>query len=184
VRLPLRFNGAITLDADGIPCDHLTKPFYESADPIRRMERASIRWWMESQREHLKGRVLDFGAGTQPYKDLVDGEYVPYEKDEAPIVGQAVDAIMCNQVIQYLEDPYGVLNWAFRSSLRVGGFLVMTYPVCWPEVEDTDLQRFTKAGMERELRRCSYTIVTHDLRAHVTVGGLSFPLGYGVICQK
>ena len=187
--LPLRYNGAITLDAEGIPCDHATRPFYAAEDPIRRMERASIRWWMERQREYLKGRVLDFGAGKpgtcyqpQPYRDLVDGEYVPIDiGDEYP--DGEFDAILCTQMLNYCG-PVSALQ-KLRQSLKVGGHMVITYPSNWTEIEEDDLWRYTRAGMSMLLNRYApMEIVTHDLRATVHVGNFTFPLGYGVVARK
>ena len=158
-------------------------PFYAAGDPIRQIERASIRAFMVKHRAYLKGRVMDFGAGEQPYRDLVDGEYCPFEKGGRD-PGGYFDAVMCNQVVQYLDDPKQLLAWGTRAPLKVGGHLVMTYPTNWAEVETEDLWRFTKAGMERLLREIGFTVVAHELRAAVAVGAFQFPLGYGVIARR
>lgn len=156
--------------------------FYPSGDPIRQIERASIRAFMEQHREHLRGRVLDFGAGKQPYRDLAQGEYVPFEQgDESP--EGPFDAIMCNQVVQYLPGLWGYLK-AFLDDLRPGGRLLMTYPTNWPEVEASDYGRFTKAGMALLLESVGFTIEAHQMRAQVVLGHNSFALGYGVVCRK
>lgn len=151
--------------------------------PVRSVERASIREFMESHREYLKGRVLDFGAGDQPYRDLVEGDYEPHEKDERFPSGY-YDAVMCNQVLQYVDDPAHVLRWAVRGSLKVGGVALITYPTNWDEVEPSDKWRFTKSGMEQLLKAADLKVLAHELRAVVKVGQFSFPLGYGVVCQK
>lgn len=157
-------------------------PFYSAEDSIRRMERASIRVWMEKHRGYLKGRVLDFGAGTQPYKDLVDGEYVPHEKGESVAAGE-FDAVICNQVIQYLESPGASLT-QIAESLRPGGHLLLTYHGCWAEVEESDLWRFTKAGMSQLMGYVGLHVVHHELRAEVVIGNFRFPTGYGVVARK
>lgn len=157
--------------------------FGDSRDPIRQIERASIRAFMEKHRSYLKGRVMDFGAGQQPYKDLVDGEYVPYEKDE-PLPGGYFDAVMCNQVLQYVVDPLHALQWGIRAALRVGGALLLTYPTNWDEVEQTDLWRFTEVGMARMLQNAGFTVVAQERRAEVAIGNFKFPLGYGVVATK
>ena len=158
-------------------------PYYPN-DAIRQIERASIRAFMLKHSSLLKGRVLDFGSGDEPYKDLIRGEYVPFEKDHANFPGGYFDAAICNQVLQYVADPTNTLRWALHASLKAGGHLILTYASNWDEVEKEDLWRFTKMGMEKLLREAGFTILEHELRAKVTVGNFSFPLGYGVVCKR
>lgn len=158
--------------------------FYAAGDPIRQIERASIRAFMVKHAHVLGGRVLDFGSGDEPYRDLIRGEYVPYEKDRGSMPGGYFDAVICNQVLQYVTDPMNVLRWALHASLRPGGHLLFTYAANWDEVEKEDLWRFTKAGMERLLREAGFTLLDHELRAKVQIGCFSFPLGYGALCTR
>jgi SAM-dependent methyltransferase len=151
-------------------------------DPIRQAEVASILLFMQRHRHYLKGRVLDFGAGREPYRDLVEGGYVPFEKGDAWL-GGAFDAVMCNQVLQYVDSPEKELL-RFAACLKPGGHLVMTYPANWDEVEETDLRRFTQAGMTKLLEDAGFRILTHERRAEVAIAHFKFALGYGVVCQK
>jgi SAM-dependent methyltransferase len=155
---------------------------FHGYDRIRQIERLSIRRFMEAHRDKLRGRVLDFGAGTQPYGDLVDGEYVPLEKGEAWPDGP-FDAVMCNQVLQYVAFPSTALERFFRE-LKPGGFLVLTYPCCWDEVEPTDLWRFTKVAMSHLVRAECFELLEHERRAEVAIGNFKFPLGYGLVARK
>jgi SAM-dependent methyltransferase len=152
-------------------------------DTVRQLERSSIRSFMERNRQYLKGRVLDFGAGKQPYRDLVDGEYVPFETNElAPPRGD-FDCIMCNQVIQYIRWPGELLDEFCGLLSTRKGHLVMTSPLCWDEVEATDLWRFTKAGMEMLLSRNRWSVLVHERRAEIDLNGFKFPLGYGLVAR-
>jgi SAM-dependent methyltransferase len=153
---------------------------------IREIEVDSLRKFVEAQRRYLRGRVLDFGAGKpgtcrqpQPYRDLIEGEYVPYDLGDQEPAGP-FDAILCTQVIQYLDEPLWQLGW-FRAALRRGGYLVMTWPTNWDEVEESDRWRFTKSGMQR-LFDCAggWRVLVCERRAEVKVGAFTFPLGYGV----
>jgi SAM-dependent methyltransferase len=152
-------------------------------DQVRLIERASIRTFMEKHRGLLRGRVLDFGAGLQPYRDLVEGEYVAFQEGERFPDGQ-FDAVMCNQVLQYVDDPAATIAWHLKGPLRPGGALVMTYATNWDFVEETDKWRFTYAGIARLLTTAGFLIVAHELRAAVKLGNFSFPLGYGVVALK
>jgi len=159
------------------------EPFYRPNDPVRRIERASIRTFMLKHRELLSGCVLDFGAGKQPYRDLVKGEYVPYEPP-GELDQERFDAAMCNQVMQYVLNP-PVALYGIRKALKPGGHLLLTYPTNWAEVEATDLCRFTRAGMERLLDGAGFNVIAHELRAEVVVAGtFRFALGYGAVARK
>jgi SAM-dependent methyltransferase len=159
-------------------------------DLIRQAEAASIRQFVEAHRDCLRGRVLDFGAGKpgtcrqpQPYRDLVDkdAEYLPHDRgDELP--KRPFDAILCTQVLQYIEAPRVLLR-IFRYALNRSGRLVLTYPTNWDEVEGGDYWRFTRAGMDWLLREAGFTVQVHERRAEVKLGAFTFPLGYGVVAQ-
>jgi SAM-dependent methyltransferase len=156
-------------------------------DPIRQADITSIRRFMEAYRELLRGRVLDFGAGKegtcrepQPYRYLVDGEYLPYDVgDKLP--EPPFDVIMCNQVMQYLPNPRRQLR-EFAEWLKPRhGVLILTYGTNWDEVEESDLWRFTKAGMETALRQAGFAVGVHERRAEVVLGNFKFATGYGVV---
>lgn len=92
------------------------------------------------------------------------------------------DSILCTQVVQYLPQGFWFSRNVFHALTR-GGHLVMTYPTNWPEVEDADLHRFTKAGMEKLLKEAGFQIMRHDWRHGFQFEGVSFACGYGVIAR-
>jgi hypothetical protein len=156
----------------------------DAGDPIRDLAGASVRVFMEQHQQYLSGRVLDFGAGRQPYRDLVDGEYIPVEKGRpSPDTADCIDTVMCNQVMQYVREPFQTLH-AFAYWLKIGGHLVMTYPTCWQDEGRGDLWRFTKAGMGCLLDEAGFSVVLQELLAEVEIGTFKFPLGYGVIARR
>jgi len=176
---------------------------------LRENEASSIRAFVQKAADqgYLSGRVLDFGCGKQPYRDIVEaagGKYYPLDRKDFPAnlsgadIGvenyfgshRYADAILCTQVVQYIpmgeligdRDFTGVLErWAY--TLGKHGHLVLTYPTNWPEVETEDLHRFTKAGMERLLMAAGFTIVAHEWRHGFSYQGVSFVAGYGVIAR-
>ena len=164
-------------------------PGYWNARTVREVELRSILSFVERNRQFLEGRVLDFGAGKlgtcrqpQPYRELVTGEYVPIDQGDRWPAGR-FDAVLCTQVMQYLEDPLAILV-RLLGCLRPGGHLVMTYPTNWDEVEVSDLWRFTRSGMELLLKRAGFELLHHDRRATVDLDGCRFPLGYGVVARR
>lgn len=164
----------------GVTRDELAKKF-SKYDVIRQIERYGILEFMTQVSSLFNGRVLDFGSGTSPYKHLISGTYVPLEKGDS--VSGLFDCIICNQVLQYIEHPTTLIRW-FRNKLRDNGYLVMTYATNWDEVEDSDLQRFTKCGMTHLLHTADFEILRHERRSQICFHNFKFPLGYGVVARK
>lgn len=162
----------------------------DSPDWIRAMERASIRAFMGQHKEKLKGRVLDFGAGEQPYRDMVEGEYVPFDLDGIFPENDLFDVIICNQVLQYVPRPIGTLETCNAILQARRGVLILTYATNWDEVPNDcyngvhcDRWRFTKKGMEDLLDRTGFEVLDHQRRCEVRVGAFTFPIGYGVVAR-
>ena len=157
-------------------------------DAVRKVERWSIREFMRENAGLLTGRVLDFGAGEQPYKSLVTGEYVPYSPDKdttqtLTLLQGSVDVVMCNQVTQYVQNLAAMLN-RFRLLLKPCGYVVATFATNWDEVEDTDLHRHTSVGMRKLMFANGFDVLRCERRAEVTHGAFKFPLGYGIVARK
>jgi SAM-dependent methyltransferase len=160
------------------------------------LERQSIRDFVRSQSEFLKGRVLDVGCGQQPYRDIVEdagGTYVGYDRPGFPgaVVTEPVgnepfqhrwDAVLMTQVLQYVPTPLSLLRRVCRA-LNPGGAFVLTYATCWDEVESADMWRFTRSGMDEMIRRAGMHVVVHERRAEIELGGFRFPLGGGLVAR-
>lgn len=181
---------------------------------LRDLERDSIRAFVQqaASEGYLSGRVLDYGCGQQPYRDIVEaagGEYSPFDRLDHPanVSGRdyggdadwhgSYDAVLCTQVVQYVADVpdfFSEIRYALDNVNR-SRWLVLTYPTNWPEVEPEDLHRFTKAGMERLLTEAGFTIVMHQRRGdpklmvcHEEILGRrvwasEYTLGYGVVAK-
>lgn len=176
-------------------------------DPLREAEAYTIRSFVQRAADdgYLSGRVLDYGCGKQPYRDIVEaagGEYVGFDRADLPanVSGEDVgepyessvfrdwDTVLCTQVLQYVRDVRETIQDLHvavvgRVNQYPPGHLVLTYPTNWPEVEQEDLHRFTKAGMERLLTEAGFTIVRHEWRHGFHYEGVSFAAGYGVIAS-
>lgn len=166
-------------------------PLQWNPQTIRALEVESIRSFVERHKEYLAfGKVLDFGAGKpgtcrtpQPYRDLVAGEYHPWDLGDAPLQVDAYSAVLCTQVLQYCEDPKTTVLW-LRRWLKPGGVLVLTGPTNWEEVEESDLCRFTCSGIRKLLKSAGFHVVTCESRAEIDLGGAKFSLGYGVVARR
>lgn len=162
-------------------------------DELRELERASIHRFVADSAPYLTGRVLDYGCGLSPYRDLVPGEYVGYDRPALPGFiaggpdapdpldsGDVFDAILCTQVIQYVRYPAKLLT-RLQHGLRSGGHLVMTGPTNWPVVEPTDRHRFTVVGITALLLDAGFVVPHCSYRAEVTALGNRFPLGWAAL---
>ncbi len=167
---------------------------------IREIERASIEMFLvDCARDGLlTGNVLDYGAGMCPHRTVVEGagaRYVPFDRMSHPASVVLTDigpddplgmwewnAIISTQVIQYVPNPRLLLR-EFRRSLAPGGALLLTGPTNWPCVEKEDLRRWTREGIVAELGGAGFSAVTCDYRAHVTVEGERWPLGWWAVAR-
>ena len=166
---------------------------------IRELELGSIHRFVTESSSYFEGaRILDFGCGRQPYREIVErarGVYEPYDRAAFPanlsgedvggplLFGDWRDVVLCTQVAQYWPEPLAELT-VIHGLIRPGGVLVMTYPTCWDEVEPGDLWRYTRAGMESLIFQAGFSeILRHERRAEVELGGFRFPLGYGLVAR-
>lgn len=158
------------------------------------VENQSIRDFVQSCAPHLGGRVLDFGCGKQPYREIVldaGGDYHPYDRKEfgGNVSGRDVgeweigfDAILCTQVLAYVEYPHQIL-FGLHDSLRDrGGRLVLTYPSAWPVIRD-ERWHFTQYGMDKLLAGAGFTVERHELRHSLGFDGFSVPMGYAALAR-
>lgn len=167
---------------------------------LREAETASIRHFVENNIGLLTGDVLDFGCGKMPYRDLITRAGATYHGFDRPgYAGSTVavkigedwplgrkrfwGAIVCNQVIQYLSDPRQMLS-SFYDALAPGGWLVMTGPTNWPEVENVDTWRFTTEGIGRLVDVTGFHEVTAVSREQMRINDIVLSLGWGVVGRR
>lgn len=165
-------------------------------DALRVNEKLSILRFVEQQRRFLsRGRVLDFGAGLQPYKKLVGGLYIPYTIDHPSTPSgskidlswepfkEGFDSILCTQVVQYVKSIKDLWCRFHEMLYSSAGYVVMTYPTTWPEVEAWDMCRFTGTGMEVFAREAGFDIISNDVRLAIDMGNYTLPVGYGMVVR-
>lgn len=128
---------------------------------------------------YVKGRVVDLGCGTAPYKEdilNIAGEYIGVDWEntlgdrcnidvfcdlcqQLPFPENHADTVVSFQVIEHLPEPEFFLSEC-RRVLRPGGYLIITVPFMW-HVRDApyDYFRYTRHGLEYLLKKNRFEIV-------------------------
>ena len=143
--------------------------------------------------QDFRGRVLDYGCGAAPYRDIVQacGEWHGYNRGIYPggskedigpddPLEQWWDVVLSTQMLQYVPDVPELLG-DFRGHANQ---LVLTVATNWPEVESEDLFRFTQTGMEQVLRETGWAVLDVRELGRVPFGDREWcALGYGFSCR-
>jgi ubiquinone/menaquinone biosynthesis C-methylase UbiE len=123
--------------------------------------------------------VLDAGAGSSPYKPLfahtqyesadferVTKSYAPqtYTCDLAaiPVEDDRFDAVVFNQVMEHLPEPYLVLRELYRV-LKPGGSMIYSAPLFYEEHEQPyDFYRYTQFGVRHLFQKAGFELERLD----------------------
>ena len=127
----------------------------------------------------MRGRLLDVGCGTKPYRALFDvTRYVGLDIDNAltraravadafydggsfPFDDGAFDSVLCNQVLEHVFTPDAFVRECCRV-LVPGGKLLLTVPFVWDEHEQPfDFARYSSFGLKSLLEKNGFRIVSH-----------------------
>jgi SAM-dependent methyltransferase len=129
-------------------------------DPLW-IARRSLRRAISERARHARGRLLDVGCGTQPYRDLFghvsaivrldvppNGEVdVCGDGMALPFHNAAFDTVLCNQVLEHVAEPSRLIGEIARV-LSPRGVLLLTTPQTWGlHLEPHDYYRFTSYGL-------------------------------------
>jgi len=132
--------------------------------PLRDYNYPVHRLLADAARRHLgdfRGRVVDVGCGTSPYKaylaedvdyvgvDRAAGPHVQARADMAalPFASASFDGALCTEVLEQSPRPWAIVAELARV-LRPGGRLYITAPFDWHFVDEPyDYFRFTTHGL-------------------------------------
>lgn len=124
---------------------------------------------------YFRGNVLNAGAGGRDISPFINGHL--YNQDikgalntqnidfyatlhNIPIMNEFFDTIICNAVLEHVEDPSAVMQEFFRV-LKPGGYLYVVVPFLQPEhLDPTDFQRYTKDGLWTLATRHGFEVLT------------------------
>jgi SAM-dependent methyltransferase len=147
----------------------LVNPFY--------LARRGLARALRELAPQLRGRVLDVGCGTRPYRRLVTATaYVGLELDTPenrarghadafydgatfPFPDGSFDALLCNQVLEHVFEPARFLDEC-RRVLQDGGRLLLSAPFVWDEHEQPrDYARYSSFGLRHLLAQHGFAVV-------------------------
>jgi SAM-dependent methyltransferase len=128
---------------------------------------------LRPHRHLFVGRVLNAGAGDRDISNLVSGELVNQDIETGthnknvhvysplhaiPFDDGYFDAVICNAVIEHVEDPERVLAEIARV-VRPSGVLYLCVPFMQPRHADpSDFQRYTADGLTALVRRHGFEV--------------------------
>ena len=128
--------------------------------------------------QYAKGRLIDIGCGTKPYKVLlapyitehvgVDHQDTLHDKSNIDRFGTAYnipakdsefDCALCTAVLEHLEEPKLALKECCRV-LKRGGIAVYSVPFIWHlHEEPRDFFRYSKYGLKYLFEKTGFEII-------------------------
>lgn len=128
--------------------------------------------------KYLKGRTIDIGCGTKPYKYLIapyvtahiglDHINTNHDKSivdlwgtayEIPVEDASFDSAICTAVLEHLEEPENALRECYRI-LKSGGIAIYSIPFIWHlHEEPRDFYRYSKYGLRYLFGKVGFEIV-------------------------
>lgn len=146
----------------------LVNPFY--------FARCGLREGLVEFFPQLRGRVLDAGCGSKPYREFIPAtDYVGMEIDTPrtresfsadvyydglhfPVADMSFDGVLCSQVFEHVFTPEVFLREIYRV-LKPNGALVLTVPFTWDEHEQPyDYARYSSFGLSAALEKAGFQI--------------------------
>ncbi len=126
----------------------------------------------------LNGKMLDFGCGSKPYRNLFQvSEYIGvdmeneghsheqesvdvfYDGQTLPFSDNSFDSCLCSEVLEHTFDPDKALSEIHRV-LKPGALFLVTVPFVWNEHEvPNDAFRYTQYGMKHLLNQQGFEVI-------------------------
>ncbi len=130
----------------------------------------------------LEGRVLDFGCGSKPYKNLFvnSTEYIGidfqntghdhhkenidlfYDGKHLPFSDNSFDSVVCTEVFEHIADVEEVTK-ELKRVLKTNGKMLLTVPFVFSEHEmPYDYRRYTVNGITNFLEKENFIVLSSE----------------------
>ncbi|PIQ74896.1 MAG: hypothetical protein COV84_04150 [Candidatus Portnoybacteria bacterium CG11_big_fil_rev_8_21_14_0_20_40_15] len=123
---------------------------------------------------YVKGKVLDLGAGTAKYKEIIvknAGNYVACDvrkteniDDVCDVLNlkyspESFDTVISTQVMEHVSNPYQMAKQIYKV-LKTGGHAIITAPFMIPfHADPKDNFRFSREGLEEIFKSMGFEII-------------------------
>ncbi len=123
---------------------------------------------------HIRGRVLDLGAGMAKYKDTIKknvSDYVACDVKKNENIDmfcnvtnlifppESFDTVISTQVFEHVDNPFTVIR-EIKKVLKTGGNAIITAPFMFPfHADPKDNFRFSREGLEEILKSAGFEII-------------------------
>jgi SAM-dependent methyltransferase len=131
-----------------------------------------------SARKYLKGRLIDIGCGTKPYRSMFApyvAEHIGLDRDspfnaqadvdlvgtayDIPVEAESFDSAVSTATLEHLSEPEAALKECHRV-LKAGGVAIYTVPLIWHlHAEPWDFYRFTKYGLKHLFEKAGFEVL-------------------------
>ena len=146
----------------------------------------------------LKGKVLDFGCGSKPYKHLFTSvtEYIGvdyliegrtenidtidfyYDGKKIPFENNTFDGVLCTEVLEHVFNLNEVLNELNRV-LKPKGKAIITTPFMWEEHEmPYDFARYTSTALKHLYENHGFKVIKNKKSGNTVYVFFQFVLNY------
>ena len=146
----------------------------------------------------IKGKILDFGCGSKPYKQLFHNakDYIGvdyliegrstnftsidayYDGKNIPFKDQFFDGIICTEVLEHVFNLDEVLTELNRV-LKPNGKAIITTPFMWEEHEmPYDFARYTIPALEYLYKKHGFEIVKKEKTGNAILVLFQFLMNY------
>jgi SAM-dependent methyltransferase len=126
--------------------------------------------FVKEQSTNKKITILDFGAGSSPYKkyfpnadyrraDITGASNLNYHISSDSIISEkdnTFDLIISTQVAEHVLNPITYFAETHRLLRPTGKFLITTHGVWEEHGSPFDYQRWTASGLHRDLEKCGF----------------------------
>ena len=127
---------------------------------------------------HVRGRVLDLGAGLAKYKetikkyatdyiacDVKKNENIDTVCDVTNLVfpPESFDTVISTQVFEHVDNPFTVAQ-EIKKVLKTGGNAIITAPFMFPfHADPKDNFRFSREGLEEIFKSFGFEIINSGI---------------------
>jgi SAM-dependent methyltransferase len=132
-------------------------------------------------KKYLRGRLLDFGCGSEPYRELCDvQEYIGldieksehnhrteqivifYDGKTIPFDDGYFDSVLSSEVFEHVPNLHEIINELYRV-LKPNGYLLVTVPFVWDEHgAPYDFVRYTSYGINHLLKQAGFEVIAAE----------------------